>query len=106
MKNLIIGNKDNFESLINSGKISVVDFWAEWCGPCKMQLPILENFAKENPDIQVIKINVDENIDLANSYEIINIPTIIYFDKSGKKVKKTIGLQKNEDLNKIKEELK
>ena len=92
MENFIVGNTENFEELISSDKITIVDFWAEWCGPCRTQLPILEKFANKNEDTQVVKINVDENSELAQKYSVRSIPTIIYF-KSGTVQHKTVGVQ-------------
>jgi thioredoxin 1 len=101
MENFIVGNAENFEELISSDKITIVDFWASWCGPCRVQLPILETFASKNEDIQVVKINVDENSELAQKYGIRSIPTILYF-KNGNVQHKTVGVQKEEQLNEIK----
>jgi len=63
-----------------NGPRVLVDFWAEWCGPCKMMKPILEKFDKDNPDIKVIFCNVDKEKDLANRYGIRSIPTLMYFE--------------------------
>ena len=84
-------NKDNFEQSISSG-VALVDFWAEWCGPCKMQLPIIEEFSSEMEGKATIgKVNVDEELELAQSFGIQSIPTLILF-KDGKPVKKLVGL--------------
>lgn len=104
MENFVNGNEENFKELISSPKLTIVDFWAEWCGPCRNQLPILEEYAKKNQDIQVVKINVDENTDLASEYGVKSIPTLIYF-KSGNVEHKTVGVQQEDQLNKIKNEL-
>lgn len=104
MENFIVGNTENFEELISSDKITIVDFWAEWCGPCRTQLPILENFANKNEDTQVVKINVDENSELAQKYGIRSIPTILYF-KSGTVQHKTVGVQQESQLDEIKKQI-
>lgn len=104
MENFIVGNAENFEELISSDKITIVDFWAEWCGPCRTQLPILENFAKNNQDTQVVKINVDQNAELASTYGVKSIPTIIYF-KKGKIQNKTVGVQQENQLDEIKKQI-
>lgn len=98
------GNEENFKELISSPKLTIVDFWAEWCGPCRNQLPILEEYAKNNQDIQVVKINVDENTELASEYGVKSIPTLIYF-KSGNVEHKTVGVQQEDQLNQIKNDL-
>jgi thioredoxin 1 len=104
MENFIIGNAENFEELISSDKITIVDFWAEWCGPCRAQLPILENFAKNNQDTQVVKINVDQNSELASMYGVKSIPTIVYF-KKGVIEHKTVGVQQENQLSEIKKQI-
>ena len=90
-------NKDNFEQSISNG-VALVDFWAEWCGPCKMQLPIIEEFSSEMEGKATIgKVNVDEQLELAQSFGIQSIPTLILF-KDGKPVKKLVGLHSKESL--------
>jgi thioredoxin 1 len=81
----------NIKELINSGKPVVVDFWAEWCGPCRMVGPVVEELAKEYDGKVVIgKMNVDENVDTPTEFGIRNIPTILFF-KDGKVVDKQVG---------------
>lgn len=81
----------NIKELINSGKPVVIDFWAEWCGPCRMVGPIVEELAKEyEGQVTIGKMNVDENVDTPNEYGIRNIPTILFF-KDGQVVDKQIG---------------
>lgn len=81
----------NIKEIINSGKPVVVDFWAEWCGPCRMVGPIVEELAKEFEGQVVIgKMDVDENVETPNEYGIRNIPTILFF-KDGQVVDKQIG---------------
>ena len=90
-------NKDNFEKSIANG-VALVDFWAEWCGPCKMQLPIIEEFSSEMEGKATIgKVNVDEELELAQFFGIQSIPTLILF-KDGKPVKKLVGLHSKESL--------
>lgn len=80
---------ENFQEEIKEGKV-LVDFYATWCGPCKMMHPVIEEIAKENPNLKVIKVNVDSQEVLAREYGIMSIPTIILF-KDGKIIQKNIG---------------
>jgi len=81
----------NINELINSGKPVVIDFWAEWCGPCRMVGPIVEELAKEYEGKVVIgKMDVDENVDTPTTYGIRNIPTMLFF-KDGQVVDKQVG---------------
>ena len=96
IKNL---NLDSFDNEISSSNIPVlVDFWAEWCGPCKMLGPILEEISKDLKDkIQVVKVNLDENQDLAMKYSIRSIPTLLLF-KKGELIDTKVGLLPKSDL--------
>lgn len=74
--------KDNFEQeVIQSDKPVLIDFYADWCGPCKMMGPVVEEVAAEMADVKVCKINIDEEMDLAQRYGVMSIPTFISFDK-------------------------
>ena len=94
-------SSENFESeVLNSNLPVLVDFYADWCGPCKMMAPIVEKLSEElEGKAKVGKINVDENQDLAMQYNIMSIPTILIF-KNGKEAKRFVGFRdKNELLN-------
>ncbi|MBQ4288630.1 MAG: thioredoxin [Clostridia bacterium] len=83
--------KDNFEDeVIRSDRPVVIDFWAEWCGPCRMFAPTFEAVAEEMPDIKFGKVNVDEQPELAQQFRVMSIPTIILM-KEGRIVNKTMG---------------
>lgn len=90
---------NNFqEEILNSEKPVLLDFWASWCGPCQMVLPIVEEIAEEHPEIKVGKINVDEQKELAKQFRILSIPTLIVI-KDGNIVNRTSGAKsKNEIL--------
>ena len=92
-------NMENFDNEINnSEKLVLVDFYATWCGPCKMLAPVLENIAEEYQDkINVYKVNVDEEMELARKFNIASIPTLIFF-KDGKVAKTLVGLVSKSDL--------
>jgi thioredoxin 1 len=83
---------ENFENdVLNSSMLTLVDFWAEWCEPCKQISPVLEEIASEKKDIiKVVKLNVDENRETANKYNIMGIPTLMLFQQ-GKIVGTTVG---------------
>ena len=90
--------KENFQAEVEQAQGTVlVDFWAQWCGPCRMQAPILEAFAGEHSDIKVAKCDVDENPELAEKFSIMSIPSLLVF-KGGKLVKSAIGLHDKEAL--------
>ena len=89
---------DTFDAAIASGKV-VVDFWATWCGPCKMLAPILDQFAQAHDgEVSVCKVDVDAEPQLAARYGIMSIPTLLYF-QDGKLVNKTVGLQTLPQIN-------
>ena len=92
---------DNFEEeVINSDKKVLVDFWAAWCGPCQMLGPVVEKLADENDDIKVVKINVDEQGELAAKYEIMSIPTLLVFN-NGEAVNKSVGFVSKGEIEKL-----
>ena len=80
----------NFDQIIAGEKPVLVDFWAPWCGPCRMVVPIVEEIAKERPDIKVGKINVDEQPELAQQFRVMSIPTLVVM-KDGKVVAQAMG---------------
>ncbi len=84
-------DKNSFqEEVVNSSKTVLLDFWASWCGPCRMVAPILDEIAQERSDIKVCKVNVDEQPELARQFGIMSIPTLMVF-KDGKVVNQTVG---------------
>ncbi|MBW8199874.1 thioredoxin [Flagellimonas marinaquae] len=89
--------KGNFANLINSDQLTLIDFSAEWCGPCKMLAPILKQVKDEMGDsLKIVKIDVDKNQSLANTYQVKGVPTMIFF-KNGKQLWRKSGvLQKGE----------
>ncbi|MFA7367595.1 MAG: thioredoxin [Bacilli bacterium] len=88
---------ENFDQILKDNEKVLIDFYADWCGPCRMLSPIVEEIKKERSDVKVIKINVDENPQLAGSYGVRSIPTLVYI-KDGKLVNQMIGVRPKKDI--------
>ena len=90
--------QENFEKeVINSDIPVIVDFWAPWCGPCQMLSPILHEIAEEHPEVKIVKVNVDENDDLAVKFNVMSIPTLIVY-KDGKSINRVVGGRDKEGI--------
>lgn len=97
----IVITKDNFDSEVLKAQGTVlVDFWATWCGPCRMLSPIVDEVAGEHPEVKVGKINVDEQPELAQQFGIMSIPTLLVF-KNGEKVQESVGLIPKEKVESL-----
>ena len=90
MSALIIDSRNFHSEVMNSDKPVLLDFWAPWCGPCRMVVPIVEEIAQERPDIKVGKVNVDENPELAAQFGVMSIPTLVVM-KNGQVVNQAMG---------------
>jgi thioredoxin 1 len=91
-------NKSNFEAeVLQSEQKVLLDFWAPWCAPCRMLAPIVDEIATERPDLKVVKVNVDEEVELAAEYGIMSIPTLVVFEK-GEVVNKITGARPKEAI--------
>ncbi len=94
----VILTKDNFEDeAINTNQTVLIDFYADWCGPCKMLAPIIEEIAEENEDIKVCKVNVDNDPELANAFGVSSIPMIAVL-KDGKVTETAVGYMPKEKI--------
>ena len=93
---MIHGNENNFNELISNGEV-LVDFFATWCGPCRMLGPVLEEVSNDRIGVKIVKIDVDECPNLARSFGVMSVPTLILF-KDGKEVSKENGFMPKEEL--------
>ena len=93
---IINGTSENFDELTREGKV-LVDFNADWCGPCKMLHPVLEEIASERNDAKIVSINVDDEEDLAAKFGVMSIPCLVLFE-NGKEVARTIGFKPKEEV--------
>ena len=93
-------NKNNFhEEVVNSDKPVLIDFWAPWCGPCRMVVPIVEEIAAEHPEYKIVKVNVDEEPELASQFGVVSIPTLVVME-NGIEVERSVGARpKNQILD-------
>lgn len=89
---------ENFEKeVLQANQTVLVDFWAGWCGPCKMVAPVIDQIAEEHKDIKVCKVNVDEEASLAMDYKVMSIPTLLVF-KNGQVANQSVGAQSKSDI--------
>ena len=93
--------KDNYqEEVINSKKPVLIDFWADWCMPCRMLGPVVDEISQETSDIKVCKINIDEEMELAQTFQVMSIPTLVYV-KDGKEQKRAVGVRPKEEIKEM-----
>lgn len=95
--------KNNFEDVLKEKNITVLDFWAPWCGPCKMLLPVIDSLTESNKknNITIGKVNVDENIDIAEKYAIRGVPTVIFIDNKGEEIQRVVGYRDEKSFQDI-----
>lgn len=94
---VLIVNKDNFDSIKTSQKTVLLDFYADWCGPCRMMAPIVEEITEENPQYLIGKINVDKEPELAQKFNVLSIPTLVVI-KNGNVINQSAGARRKEDV--------
>ena len=94
-------NEKNFDQeVLNADKVVLADFNADWCGPCQMLKPIIEGIAEERKDIKVVSINIDDEEDLAEKYEVFSIPCVVAF-KNGEEIARSVGFKQKDDILKL-----
>ena len=98
-----IGNENDLNEVTKEG-LTIVDFYADWCGPCRMLSTVLEEFDEEHDDIKIAKVNVDDNRELSMKYKINAIPAVMFF-KDGKLVRSEVGFLTKDDISSILEEI-
>ena len=92
---------ENFEKeVLQSDKIVLVDFYADWCGPCKMLSPVVDSVANENADIKIVKVNVDNAQDLAIKYQVMSIPTLVVI-KNGQEINRSVGVVSKSEIEEM-----
>jgi thioredoxin 1 len=96
----IVKNEEDFDQILKDNEAVFVDFYADWCGPCKMVGPIVEELAEEKTDVKFIKVNVDDVPEVAQRFGIMSIPTMIYF-RNGEVAGQTLGFQPKESIASI-----
>ncbi|MBP3891891.1 MAG: thioredoxin [Solobacterium sp.] len=101
----IIKTKEEFTQLLKDNEKVFVDFYADWCGPCKMLAPVVEGLAKKNEDVTFVKVNVDDNSEIASQYGIMSIPALFAF-KNGEVAGSTVGFQPEDALQAVIDKLK
>jgi len=93
---------EKLNNKINQGGImKVLDFYADWCGPCQMLKPILDEVEKEHPDVEFVKINIDEQQEMAEKYKVMSIPTLVFLDDDDKIVETFVGMKSKQDIEKV-----
>lgn len=96
---------ESFEKVISENKMVVVDCYADWCGPCKVQKPALQSFSQENTEVKAVLLDIENDPDLAKKFGISSIPTLLWF-KDGKLAKKSVGLQREDKMKQTLAEVK
>ena len=95
---VIEASKDNFEDDINSSQLVVIDFWAEWCGPCKRLMPVFKEVAEKMQDkVKFIKVDVDNMQEVASEYQVMSIPTLIFI-RDGQEIDRVVGAPSKDSL--------